>query len=131
MAATLSATSRRHLSDLTGDAALCEEILDEGIVAYVAGADSVKEYRQRLTGTEDDRLRIASRLAAARRVILIFDAENCLPLAGPWLREIGATGETPAGLIRDKGDDEKVGAVVAEVAEQWVKRRRRAREARP
>ena len=107
---------------MTRDATLCAEVLDESVVVYLAGADSVADYRRRLTGSEEDQLRVASRLAAARRVILVFDAENCLSLAGPWLREFGAAGDTPARLIRDKGDDEKTGAVVAEVAEQWVRR---------
>src|SRR5690348_5277023 len=123
MAAILSVSARPRLSDVTSDADLCAELLDEGLVAYVAGAGSLAEFRRWLSGSEADRLRIASRLAAVRRVILAFDAENCLPLVEPWLREVDATGEIPARLIRDRGDDDKNGAIVAEAAEQWLKRR--------
>jgi hypothetical protein len=123
MAAILHAATRRQLSDMARDADLCAEVLDEGMVAYVTGARSIAEYRRWLSGSDEERLRAASRLAAVRRVILAFDAENCLPLVEPWLREVDATGEVPARLIRDKGDDEKVGAVVAEAAEQFLKRR--------
>jgi hypothetical protein len=130
MVTTEPATSRRRLSDMMRDAALCGEVLDDGIVAYGAGAVSVMDYRRGLVGSEAERLRIAPRLAALRRVILIFDSANCLPLVGPWLREFGAAGDIPARLIRDKGDDEKVDAVVAEAAEQWVRRRQSAGEVR-
>jgi hypothetical protein len=123
MAAILSALSRRQLSDMTSDADLCAEVLDEGLVAYVAGADSIDDYRRRLAGSDYDRVRVAVRLAATRRVILLFDAANCLFLAEPWLREHGAAGDTPARLIRDKGDDDKIAAIVAEAAEEWLARR--------
>jgi hypothetical protein len=125
MSAILPALSHQQLSEMTSDAELCHQVVDDRIVAYITGAESIDDYRRQLYGSVETRMRIALRLAILRRVILLFDAENRLFLVEPWLREFGAAGDTPARLIRDKGDDDKVSAIIAEAAEAWLNRRRR------
>ncbi|GID26895.1 hypothetical protein C8E87_1981 [Paractinoplanes brasiliensis] len=110
--------------DLSRDAKVCAAVLDLALVAYLAGANSLGEYRHWLSEDSEKRRDVASRLAAARRVIAVFRAENRLALAEPWLREVGAAGDIPARVIRDKGDDEAIGVMVAEAASQWLKQRR-------
>jgi hypothetical protein len=123
MAAISPARTHRQQSDVARDADLCRAVLEERLIAYLCGADSVDEYREWLASGDQTDLRIALRLAITRRVILLFDAANCLPMAAPWLREFGAAGDTPARLIRDKGDDDKVSAIITEAVEQWLARR--------
>ncbi|MFF5076072.1 hypothetical protein ACFY36_03405 [Actinoplanes sp. NPDC000266] len=117
--------SRERTADSTGatpsaDARLCEAVLGELLTAFVAGAESVVQYRTWLTGTDDELRRIASRLAAARRVILVFQAENETRLVGAWLRDVGSAAEMPARMIRHKGDDESVGLQLADAAARWL-----------
>ncbi|WP_133872826.1 hypothetical protein [Paractinoplanes brasiliensis] len=123
MAASASAVEGPVL-DLSRDAKVCAAVLDLALVAYLAGANSLGEYRHWLSEDSEKRRDVASRLAAARRVIAVFRAENRLALAEPWLREVGAAGDIPARVIRDKGDDEAIGVMVAEAASQWLKQRR-------
>ena len=111
----------RPISDVSRDHDVCAAILDPSLVAYIAGARSLAEYRRWLTGDVDHHRRIASRLAATRRVIAVFRSENRLAMAEPWLREADAAGDVPARVIREKGDDEAIGAMVAESASQWLK----------
>lgn len=123
MTASVSAVERPVL-DLLRDSEVCATVLDLSLVAYLAGAGSVGELQRWLAEEGDNRRGIGSRLAAARRVIAIFRAENRLGMAEPWLRESGAAGDVPARVIRDKGDDEAIGAMVAEAASQWLRQRR-------
>jgi hypothetical protein len=111
-------------ADIMSDARLCTAVVGEELTAYVAGAESVGQYRRRLAGDAGQRARIASRLAATRRVLLAFQAENAVGMCQPWLRDVGADGEIPARIIRDKGDDEAVGALLAEAAGLWLRRHR-------
>lgn len=113
-------------TELSHDADLCSAVLGEQLTAYLAGADSVPEFRSWLTGTDDEVHRqIAPRLAAARQVILAFRAENKVTMALPWLREVGAAGDdAPARLIRGKGDDEGTANTVVQAARAWVRWRR-------
>lgn len=112
--------------EVAADARLCEDALGEPLAAFVAGAESVAHYRSWLAGGDEELRPIAPRLAAARRVILVFDAENESALAAPWLRDVGAAAEVPARMIRHKGDDESVGVHLAEAAAKWMSRRRLA-----
>jgi hypothetical protein len=123
MAASMPTATERPVQDVSRDADLCAAVLDPSLIAYLAGARSLGEYRRWLSGDAETRRRIASRLAAARRVIAVFRAENRLAMAEPWLRELGAADDIPARVIRDKGDDEAIGAMVAEAASQWLKQR--------
>lgn len=125
MAASLPTAAERPTQDVGRDAELCAAILDPSLIAYIAGARTLSEY-QRWLSTDETRQRIASRLAATRRVIAVFRSENRLSMVEPWLREVSATGDVPARVIRDKGDDEGIGAVVAEAANQWLRLRRPA-----
>ena len=113
-------------TELSSDADLCSAVLGEQLTAYVAGADSVAEFRSLLAGTDDEvRRQLTPRLAAARHVILAFRAENKVAMARPWLREVGAAGDdAPARLIRAKGDDEGTASTVVQAAKAWVSRRR-------
>ncbi|HEV7965822.1 MAG TPA: hypothetical protein VGP57_24995 [Actinoplanes sp.] len=113
-------------TELSPDADLCSAVLGEQLTAYLAGADSVPEFRSWLTGADDEvRRQIAPRLAAARQVILAFRAENKVTMALPWLREVGAAGDdAPARLIRGKGDDEGTANTVVQAARAWVRWRR-------
>jgi hypothetical protein len=112
-------------ADIMSDADLCTAVVGEELTAYVAGAESVGQYRRWLAGDAAGRRLIAPRLAATRRVVLAFQAENAVGLCQPWLRDVGAAaGDIPARIIRDKGDDEAVGAVLAEAAGDWLRRRR-------
>ncbi|NMO54074.1 hypothetical protein HH310_23180 [Actinoplanes sp. TBRC 11911] len=104
------------------DAELCAAILDPSLIAYLAGARSLGEYRRWLSSDVAMR-RVAPRLAAAGRVIAVFHAENRLAMVEPWLREAGAAGDVPARVIRDKGEDEAIGTMVAEAASQWLTQR--------
>lgn len=106
---------------------MCAAVLDPSLVAYIAGARSLAEYRSWLTGDADTHRGIASRLSATRRVIAVFRAENRLAMAEPWLREAGAVGDIPARVIRDKGDDEAIGGMIAEAASQWLNQLRQGR----
>jgi hypothetical protein len=112
--------------EVAADARLCEVALGEPLAAFVVSAESVGQYRRWLSGGEDELRSIAPRLAAARRVILVFEAENDSGLAAAWLREVGAAAEVPARMIRHKGDDESVGTHLAEAAVKWLSRRRSA-----
>lgn len=123
MAASTPTTVDRPNPDVARDHDVCAAVLDPSLIAYIAGARSVAEYRSWLTGDTETRRRIASRLSAVRRIIAVFRAENRLGMAEPWLREAGAAGDVPARVIRNKGDDEGIGAVVAEAATQWLKQR--------
>jgi hypothetical protein len=123
MAASVSAVEQPVL-DLSGDAEVCAAVLDPYLVAYLAGADSLREYERWLSGEGEGRRDAAPRLAAARGVIAVFRAENRLALAEPWLRESGEADDIPARVIREKGDDEKVGLMVTEAASQGLKQRR-------
>ncbi len=111
-------------ADIMSDADLCAAVVGEELTAYVAGAESVGQYRRWLAGDAGRRRLIAPRLAATRRVLLAFQAENAVGMCQPWLRDVGAAGEVPARIIRDKGDDEAVGAVLAEAAGDWLRRHR-------
>jgi len=122
MTASVSAVERPVL-DVSRDAEVCAAVLDPSLVAYLSGAGSLGEYQRWLSEEGEKRRDVASRLAAARRVIAVFRAENRLALAEPWLRESGAAGDIPARVIRDKGDDEAIGTMVAEAASQWLKQR--------
>ena len=113
-------------ADVAADARLCEAALGEPLAAFIAGAESVGQYRSWLSGCDEVLRPIAARLATARRVILVFDAENQSGLAAAWLRDVGAAAEVPARMIRHKGDDESVGAHLAEAAATWMSRRRPA-----
>jgi len=123
MAASLSGVERPVL-DLSKDAEICAAILDSHLVAYLAGADSLAQYQGWLAGQGERERDPVPRLAAARGVIAVFRAENRLALAEAWLREPGAADGVPARVIREKGDDEKIGMMVAEAASQWLKQRR-------
>jgi hypothetical protein len=123
MAVELSTESRRQVSDVMSDARLCVAVLGQPLTAYLAGADSLGQYRQWLADGDQLCQRIAPRLAAGRRVIMAFRAENEVAIAGPWLREVGPAGDVPARVIRDKGDDEAVGGVLADAAGQWLNSR--------
>ncbi|XVU28414.1 hypothetical protein ACQPZJ_15620 [Actinoplanes sp. CA-054009] len=123
--AALSAPDKLGV-DVAADARLCEAALGEPLTAFVAGAESVVQYRAWRDGTDDERRRIASRLAAARRVILVFQIENDTRLAMAWLRDVGSAAEVPARMIRHKGDDESVGLHLAESAARWLARYRPA-----
>lgn len=110
-------------AEVSADAGLCVAALGEPLTAFVAGAESVAQYREWLDGT--DQLRpIASRLAATRRVIHVFEVENDFGLALAWLRDVGAAGEVPARMIRHKGDDESIGQQLADLATKWLAGRR-------
>jgi hypothetical protein len=114
-------------TELSHDADLCSAVLGEQLTAYLAGADTVPEFRSWLAAGTDDEVRrqISPRLAAARQVILAFRAENRVAMALPWLREVGAAGDdAPARLIRGKGDDEGTASTVVQAAKAWVRRRR-------
>jgi hypothetical protein len=113
-------------TELSRDADICSGVLGEQLTAYLAGADSVAEFRSWLAGTDDEvRRQLTPRLAAARHVILAFRAENKVAMARPWLREVGAAGDdAPARLIRGKGDDEGTASTVVQAAKAWVRRRR-------
>jgi hypothetical protein len=123
MTASLPTATERSVADMSRDAELCATVLGAPLTAYIAGADSVDEYRRWLSGDGEARSRIAPRLAAVRRVITVFRAENWLSMVRPWLREAGAAGDIPARVIRDKGDDEAISAMVAEAASQWLRLR--------
>lgn len=125
-AGTISAEPDRLRIDVAADARLCEAALGEPLAAFLAGAESIAHYRRWLSGGDEELRPIAPRLAAARRVILVFEAENESALAAAWLREVGAAAEVPARMIRHKGDDESVGAHLAEAAARWMSRRRLA-----
>jgi hypothetical protein len=127
MAASMPTAVDRPMSDVSRDHDVCAAILDPSLIAYIAGARSLAEYRLWLTGDVDTRRRIASRLSATRRVIAVFHTENRLAMAEPWLREAGAVGDIPARVIRNKGDDEAIGAVIAEAASQWLSQLRHGR----
>lgn len=114
-------------ADVNRDARLCTEVLGEPLTAYLTGADVLSEYRRWLAGDDESRRRIAPRLAAGRRVIQAFRADDATAMAQPWIREAGvAGGHMPARLIRDKGDDEAVGADLADAAARWLSARRSA-----
>jgi hypothetical protein len=110
-------------TELSRDADLCSAVLGEELTAYLAGADTVPEFRSWLAGTDDEvRRQVTTRLAAARQVILAFRAENKVAMALPWLREVGAAGDdAPARLIRGKGDDEGTANTVLQAAKAWVR----------
>ena len=110
-------------TDLMSDAGLCAAVVGEELTAFVAGAESVGQYRRWLSGDAAHRRLIIPRLAATRRVLLAFQAQNAVGMAQAWLRDVGA-GEIPARIIRDKGDDEAVGTLLAEAADDWLRRRR-------
>lgn len=125
MAAQRSSATEHRTAEVLSDVGLCQAVLGEPLTAYLSGADTVGQYRRWLTaGGEEFHRRIAPRLAAARRVILSFRARNEVTMAQPWLREVSVTGDVPARFIRDKGDDETVGATLAEAAAQWLNERR-------
>ncbi|WP_213013436.1 hypothetical protein [Paractinoplanes toevensis] len=123
MAESMPSVADRPIRDVSKDNDVCAAILDRSLIAYIAGARSLAEYGLWLTGDANTRCRIASRLLATRRVIAVFRAENRLAMAEPWLREAGAAGDIPARVIRDKGDDEAIGAMVADAASEWLRQR--------
>lgn len=106
------------------DANLCEIVLGERLTAYLAGADSIGQYRSWLHGDDDQLGRVASRLAVARRVILTFQIENVAGTAAAWLRGVGGASEVPADVIRAAGDDETLGTELEQTASKWLSDRR-------
>jgi hypothetical protein len=106
------------------DANLCEVVLGEPLTAYLSGADSIGQYRAWLRGDGDQLDRVATRLAAARRVILTFQVENVAGTAAAWLRGLGSGSEAPADTIRNDGGDETLGAELEQTAGKWLSDRR-------
>ena len=114
--------------DVLSDARLCEVVLGEPLTAYLADAESVGQYRNRLFAGGDQLRRAVPRLAAARRVILAFQIENAVGSAAAWLRGFGSASDVPARMIREQGDDETLGTELAETAGKWLSDRRPERQ---
>jgi hypothetical protein len=99
---------------------LCVEVLGEELTAYLAGANSVEDFRGWATGPVLTSDSAARRVTAAAEVIGIFAMVNRTALTAPWLREIGPAGIVPARALRESSGDPATVKALHEAAEAWT-----------
>lgn len=101
---------------------VCVEVLGDDLTAYLAGANSVAEFRAWCAGPVLAIDTPARRVAAAAEVIGIFHMVNRTADAGPWLREVDAWGTIPARVLRESSADSATIKALHEAAEAFTGR---------
>ena len=99
---------------------LCVEVLGDDMTAYLAGANSVGEFRGWAAGPVLGSDAAARRVTAAAEVIGIFATVNRTALTAPWLREVGPAGVVPARALRESSGDAATVKALHEAAEAWT-----------
>jgi hypothetical protein len=99
---------------------ICVEVLGEELTAFLAGANSVGEFRGWASGPVLSSDPPARRVAAAAEVVAIFAMVNRTALAAPWLREVGPAGIVPARALRESSGDPATVKALHEAAEAWT-----------
>ena len=99
---------------------ICVEVLGDEITAYLAGANSVAEFRGWAAGPVLSTDAPVRRVTAAAEVIGIFATANRTALAAPWLREVGPAGVVPARALRESSGDPATVKALHEAAEAWT-----------
>jgi hypothetical protein len=111
------ATTHRPIRD---SVELCVEVLGDDLTAYLAGANSVDEFRGWAGGPVLPSDPPARRVAAAAEVIGIFATVNRTALTAPWLSEVGPAGIVPARALRESSGDPATAKALHEAAEAWT-----------
>jgi hypothetical protein len=117
----MTATALRPaLSSVAADVEVCDEVLGEDLTAYLAGANSVGEFRSWATGPVLSSDTAARRVAAAVELIGVFHTVNRTALAAAWLREVDASGLVPARALRESAADASTVKALHEAAEAFL-----------
>jgi len=102
------------------DADLCVTTLGSELTAYVAGADSVREFESWFAAPQPPSRLIRRRLAVAAALIDVFEAANRTAMAAAWLRELDTAGRIPARVLRGFQGDEAGAKALLEAAMTWT-----------
>jgi hypothetical protein len=113
----MTATALRPLSTVSADVEVCDEVLGEDLTAYVAGANTIDEFRSWSSGPVLGSDPAARRLAAVVELIGIFHTVNRTAQVAPWLREAGPSGLVPARALRESSGDPATVKALHESAE--------------
>jgi len=108
------------LSTVSADVEVCAEVLGEDLTAYLAGANSIDEFRSWSAGPVLDTDTAARRLAAAVELIGIFHTVNRTAQAAPWLSGVGPSGLVPARALRESTGDPATIKALHEAAEAFA-----------
>lgn len=113
-------------ADLEQLANSCALAVGSNLTAFVAGSDSVADFRSVVAGRDRDRReRARKRLRVAAEVIRLFAGENMVSLVGPWLSDVPGNGlPAPARTIRERGDDADAINGLVKAASGWLTERR-------
>jgi hypothetical protein len=104
----------------------CIALLGVDLSAYLAGANSVREFQRWRGGADGSGGAAARRLAAVAEVIGVFSAENLRSAVPAWLREVGADRICPADRIRAIDGDDLIAKSVVHSAAHAVAALRRS-----
>jgi len=102
------------------DADLCVTTLGPELTAYVAGADSVREFESWFAARRPPNRLIRRRLAVAAALVSVFEAANQSAMAAAWLRELDPAGDIPARVLRMFEGDEAGAKALIEAAMTWT-----------
>ena len=116
----MTATALRPLSTVSADVEVCDEVLGEDLTAYLAGANTIDEFRSWSSGPVLGSDSAARRLAAAVELISIFHTVNRTAQAASWLREASSSGLVPARALRESSGDPATVKALHEAAEAFA-----------
>jgi hypothetical protein len=120
---TLTATASRPSlqGSVQADVEVCDEVLGEELTAYLAGANSVGEFRSWADGPVLSSDPAARRVAAAVELIGAFHTVNRTALAASWLREVDGSGLVPARALRESTGDATTVKALHETVEAFLR----------
>ncbi|MFG1602897.1 hypothetical protein [Actinoplanes sp. NPDC049265] len=104
----MTATALRPVSvasEVSAQVEVCDDVLGEDLTAYLAGANTIGEFRSWAAGPVLSSDTAARRVAAAVELITVFHTVNRTALAAAWLREMDASGLVPARALRESSAD--------------------------
>lgn len=120
MTATALRPSLLRESEVSANVEVCDEVLGEDLTAYLAGANTIGEFRSWCAGPVLSTDTAARRLSAAVELIGIFLAVNRTSQAASWLREAGPGGLVPARALRESTADPATVKALHEAAEAFT-----------
>ncbi|GLY95775.1 hypothetical protein Acsp02_30300 [Actinoplanes sp. NBRC 103695] len=107
-------------SGVSANIEVCDEVLGEDLTAYLAGANTIDEFRSWSAGPVLSSDTAARRLSAAVELISIFHTVNRTSQAASWLREVGVGGLVPARALRESTGDPATVKALHEAAEAFT-----------
>lgn len=109
-----------RMSEVSANIEVCDEVLGEDLTAYLAGANSIGEFRSWAAGPVLSSDTAARRVAAAAELISLFHTVNRTAQAAFWLREVGPAGVVPARALRESSGDAATVKALHEAAEAFT-----------